>query len=167
MTSIVLLSANQDTLLAIQEVAYSAWDVTYRSIISTDQFDYMFQWMYSLPALQDQIETKQHSFYGGYESGQLAGFISVEWPTLDSNWAKVHKLYVDPNRHKKGVGRLLLQRVFDEAKSRNCNAVRLNVNKNNSAQGFYEKLGFQLLYAEVIDIGQGYVFDDYVMGIQL
>ncbi|OYU84591.1 MAG: GNAT family N-acetyltransferase [Flavobacterium sp. BFFFF2] len=167
MSSIVPLCAGQETLLAIQKVAYSAWDATYRAIISTDQFDYMFQWMYSLSALQDQMEIKQHSFYGGYDAGQLTGFVSVEWPIIESNFAKVHKLYVDPNLHKTGLGRQLLQRVFDEAKIRHCTEVRLNVNKNNSAQAFYEKLGFQLLYAEVIDIGQGYVMDDYVMGIKL
>jgi GNAT superfamily N-acetyltransferase len=167
MGTIVSLHADQDTLLAIQRVAYSAWDATYRRIISTEQFDYMFDWMYSLSALQDQMVTKQHAFYGSYVSGQLAGFVSVEWPTIASNFAKVHKLYVDPSLHKTGLGRLLLQRVFEEAKRLHCAEVRLNVNKNNTAQRFYEKLGFQLLYAEVIDIGQGYVMDDYVMGIQL
>jgi hypothetical protein len=43
----------------------------------------------------------------------------------------------------------------------------LNVNKYNSAQDFYKKLGFCIDYEEVIDIGNGYVMDDYVMEKEL
>jgi ribosomal protein S18 acetylase RimI-like enzyme len=43
----------------------------------------------------------------------------------------------------------------------------LNVNKNNEARFFYEKLGFSLVKEEVIAIGQGYVMDDYVMEITI
>ena len=39
----------------------------------------------------------------------------------------------------------------------------LNVNKYNKAKIFYEKLGFVISKEEVIDIGNDYVMDDYVM----
>ncbi|MBK7271419.1 MAG: hypothetical protein IPI07_18550 [Flavobacteriales bacterium] len=38
------------------------------------------------------------------------------------------------------------------------------MNKRNEAIGFYEHMGFRILREEVIDIGSGYVMDDYVMG---
>jgi hypothetical protein len=41
--------------------------------------------------------------------------------------------------------------------------VFLNVNKYNKAQYFYSKLGFAIIKEEVIDIGNDYVMDDYVM----
>jgi hypothetical protein len=44
--------------------------------------------------------------------------------------------------------------------------VFLNVNKYNKAKFFYEKLGFTITKEEVIDIGNDYVMDDYVMGIK-
>ena len=52
-----------------------------------------------------------------------------------------------------------------------CNAIKiiggteleLNVNKYNSAIAFYKKKNFRIIKEELIDIGEGYVMDDYVM----
>jgi ribosomal protein S18 acetylase RimI-like enzyme len=41
--------------------------------------------------------------------------------------------------------------------------LELNVNKYNPALGFYKKLGFSVISEEVIEIGEGYVMDDYIM----
>ena len=43
--------------------------------------------------------------------------------------------------------------------------VFLNVNKYNTAKLFYEKLGFKITKEEVIDIGNDYVMDDFVMNL--
>ena len=45
--------------------------------------------------------------------------------------------------------------------------IELNVNKYNSAVQFYEKLGFFRAKEMVLDIGNGYVMDDYVMQLNL
>jgi ribosomal protein S18 acetylase RimI-like enzyme len=42
-------------------------------------------------------------------------------------------------------------------------ALRLNVNRNNKAKEFYEKLGFTVIQEEDIDIGSGYYMNDYIM----
>ena len=48
------------------------------------------------------------------------------------------------------------------------NALFLNVNKHNqSAIGFYEKHGFFLVKKEVIDIGNGFIMDDFVFELEL
>ena len=39
----------------------------------------------------------------------------------------------------------------------------LNVNRQNKAKFFYEKLGFTVIKEEDIDIGNGYFMNDYVM----
>ena len=44
-----------------------------------------------------------------------------------------------------------------------ASALELNVNKNNPAIHFYKKLDFVISRQEVIDIGNGFVMDDYVM----
>ena len=62
----------------------------------------------------------------------------------------------------KGIGKQLIDFASKEAKTINKRFV-LNVNKYNSAQLFYTKLGFSIIQEEVIPIGGGYVMDDYVM----
>jgi len=53
--------------------------------------------------------------------------------------------------------------VRTAAKEEKMRAVVLNVNRFNPAVSFYEKYGFKIIKEEVIDIGNGYVMDDYVM----
>jgi ribosomal protein S18 acetylase RimI-like enzyme len=46
-------------------------------------------------------------------------------------------------------------------------ALELNVNKKNPAILFYEHLGFYREKEVVIDIGNGFVMDDYIMVLDL
>jgi hypothetical protein len=46
-------------------------------------------------------------------------------------------------------------------------SIYLNVNKHNSAVEFYLKKGFIKDREMVLDIGNGYVMDDYVMRLML
>ena len=39
----------------------------------------------------------------------------------------------------------------------------LNVNRFNKAKDFYEKLGYTVAGEEKVDIGNGFIQDDYVM----
>jgi ribosomal protein S18 acetylase RimI-like enzyme len=68
-----------------------------------------------------------------------------------------------PACHGTGAGAALLNEVESEARAQRCASIELNVNKYNPARLFYEKKGFSIMREEVIDIGSGYVMDDYVM----
>ena len=57
----------------------------------------------------------------------------------------------------------MIDKIVRIAKSNDQKGIFLNVNKYNKARFFYEKLGFVVSKDEVIDIGNGYVMDDYVM----
>ena len=53
--------------------------------------------------------------------------------------------------------------AMEEATKQNNHALYLNVNKHNeNAIGFYRINGFSIVKEEVIDIGNGFVMDDYV-----
>lgn len=66
-----------------------------------------------------------------------------------------------------GIGKILFEKVRDEAQKANQKAIFFNVNKYNNAQYFYKKLDFKIVKEEVIDIGRGYIMDDYVMEVKL
>ena len=70
-----------------------------------------------------------------------------------------------PETQGTGLGRHFFELVKEKVIENNQKAVFLNVNKYNKALFFYEKLGFTIVKDEVIDIGNGYVMDDYVMEV--
>jgi ribosomal protein S18 acetylase RimI-like enzyme len=72
-----------------------------------------------------------------------------------------------PETQGTGLGRQFFELVKEKAIENNQKAIFLNVNKQNHAIHFYTKLGFTKVKDEVIDIGEGYVMDDYVMEINV
>jgi GNAT superfamily N-acetyltransferase len=79
----------------------------------------------------------------------------------------LHKIYLDPDQKSKGVGSQIIAFIKDFGFKAGVKHIELNVNKFNSAVQFYEKMGFFRAKELVLDIGNGYVMDDYVMQLNL
>ena len=96
-----------------------------------------------------------------YEDVQPAGFAAFS--KTEPEVYKLHKIYVLPSQQGKGTGRFIIDEVIKAIKQVGAMALQLNVNRNNNAKLFYEKLGFVVIREEDIDIGNGYFMNDYVM----
>jgi len=144
-------------------IAERSWAATYREILSPEQYDYMIGKFYSLPAIEQMLNEGNQVFLLYQAGPEASGFISYEPDCPKPGYCKIHKLYVLPEVHGTGAGRKLVDAVTEIALSRQCRYLTLNVNKYNKALGFYKKTGFRIDYPEVIDIGRGYVMDDYVL----
>ncbi|MBD3724469.1 MAG: GNAT family N-acetyltransferase [Flavobacteriaceae bacterium] len=161
-----LVKANSNHLNIIEQLARKIWPVAYAEILSAKQLEYMLSIFYSEEALLSQLE-KGHVFYlVQNNSGDYLGFVSYEL-NCEPHKTKIHKIYVSPETQGLGLGKLLFEKVKEEALKNNQKAIFLNVNKYNKAQYFYTKLDFKIVKEEVIDIGRGYVMDDYVMEVKL
>lgn len=157
---LIQIKANQ--LPIIIELTKKIWPVAYGTILSKAQLDYMIQKFYNETALQELMQ-KGHVFYLAQdEKENYVGFVSYEINSVPDK-TKIHKIYVLPETQGTGLGRQFFELVKEQAKENNQNAIFLNVNKYNNALHFYTKLGFSIVNDEVIDIGEGYVMDDYVM----
>lgn len=152
---------------SIRSIAEEVWPTTYGEILSKEQLDYMMEMMYSVASLQKQVDEKEHHFILAYSDKIPVGFASYEFNYNGNVTTKIHKIYVLSNQQGKGIGKILIDYIMNVARQNNQEALLLNVNKNNVAIHFYKKLGFLITAEEVIDIGQGYVMDDYVMQFSL
>jgi|SRR5690554_3021272 len=148
---------------AIRAIAYATWFPTFEGILSQDQIEYMLEMMYSVESLTQQIEIKNHSFFLAQENNQILGFMSVELNYQKPQIAKVHKIYVLPEAQHKGIGKLLMHKAEEVAREQQHTKLQLNVNRQNKALNFYQKLGYQILTTEDIDIGKGYLMEDYIL----
>lgn len=159
-----LLKANTKQIPIIIELTKKIWPVAYGEILSKAQLDYMIEKFYNETALQELMQ-KGHVFYLAQDDkDKYVGFLSYEI-NCEPQKTKIHKIYVLPETQGTGLGKQFFELVKEKALENKQNAIFLNVNKYNNAIHFYTKLGFSKVKDEVIDIGNGYVMDDYVMEV--
>ena len=86
-----------------------------------------------------------HALLARAEDGEIIGFASYSflWPAAGSSRSLYLKeLYVPSNRRKSGIGRELMQEVFNIAKREQCGRVEWTTDSSNlEARSFYEQLG--------------------------
>lgn len=149
----------------IQRIAYHTWPVTFEHILSMDQLTYMLDMMYSSVSLGRQIQQKGHAFLlAGIGVQEPMGFAAFEINFQGSPVTKVHKIYILPEAQGKGLGKALFEYISSESVKRGNRSLSLNVNRNNTkALEFYKKNGFEIVGEEDIQIGQGYLMEDYIL----
>jgi ribosomal protein S18 acetylase RimI-like enzyme len=152
--------ATRTDIPLIRQLAFNVWPQTYSGIISAPQIDYMLEMMYSEKSLQQQM-TEGAQFIVVYDNDQPAGFASYQ--LTSPGIFKLHKLYVLPSQQGKGTGRYIIDYISGEIRRQRATALQLQVNRRNKARDFYEKLGFTVIREIDLDIGNGYVMDDYIM----
>ena len=160
---IEIRKADLGDIPVIQQIAYRTWPHTFGAILSPSQIAYMLDWMYTTAALQEQMEKEGHLFFLAIDGDDAVGFVGCQPNYKGQATIKIHKLYILPNQQGKGVGRELLNKVTEIAHEHQNITMSLNVNRNNNALHFYRKVGFEVVAKEDIDIGNGFLMEDFIM----
>jgi GNAT superfamily N-acetyltransferase len=157
-----IYKCEKQDLIRVQKIAQLTWADTYKDILSVDQLDFMLEWMYNLETLLKQM-VEGHQFHILIKEGVDVGFIGTQnnYPAVGET--KLHKIYVQPLLQGTGAGRTLMEKAESLARENQSDFFVLNVNRFNKAKDFYIKLGFEISYEEDIDIGNGFLMEDYVM----
>jgi ribosomal protein S18 acetylase RimI-like enzyme len=165
--AIEIRSARHDELAIVQRLAHVIWHAHYPGIITVAQIDYMLARGYAIDALAEFLGAPDRGLELALADGEPSGFAA--WYRIgDSAEAKLDKLYVLPSRQRIGLGGKLIARVIAGARAASAATLILNVNKNNAqAIRAYERYGFATREAVAVDIGNGFVMDDYVMAMDL
>jgi len=161
-SAIAIRFAGPEDIPVIGFLAQQIWPVTYTDILPAEQLEYMLHLFYSPGSLLKQMKEQAHDFLIVEEEEEPIGFASYS-ATDQPGIFKLHKIYVLPGRQGKGLGKLIVDFIVEQIKTREATALQLNVNRFNKARSFYEKLGFRVIREEDIDIGQHYFMNDYVM----
>ncbi len=158
--SLHIRKANENDRAIIRQIAEITWPVAYSDIISQEQIRYMLDMIYADEALLEQMQ-KGHQFYIAEFEKEPIGFASV---SLEGNeGCKLNKLYILPNIQKTGAGKALLQEAITYTRLQQQNRLFLQVNKENKAKDFYSRMGFTIEREYTLDIGNGFIMDDYIM----
>jgi GNAT superfamily N-acetyltransferase len=157
-----ITKATSSDYKTIQEIAYQTWPDTYGAILSKEQLDFMLDAFYSEAALNDNVVSKGHHFLLAKEDDIVLGFASFEHNYQENNRTRIHKIYVLPQTQGKGIGNTLIGHIEKLAIENHSAALSLNVNRLNKAYTFYQKKGFEVIEEVDIEIGHGYLMEDYV-----
>ena len=158
------------TLEDIEMINRLAWIVfphTYKEILSPEQMEYMMDWMYSPENLHKQMTEDGHIYYLAFEGDEPAGYLSIQ-PESEHTY-HLQKIYVLPSFQGKKLGKLLFEQAIKAIKELHpepCQ-MRLNVNRQNKALTFYEKMGMKKVDEGDFHIGNGYYMNDYIMGLDI
>ena len=160
---IEIIQADKSHFEIIKNIASNTWPDTFGDILSESQINYMLDMMYSLDSLNNQIEKLNHTFLLAKEDQNNYGYLSYELDYKNESKTKIHKIYILPKTQGKGIGKKLIDRLTEIALNNNQKVLALNVNRFNKAVGFYQKIGFEIIGQENIDIGDGFLMEDFIM----
>jgi ribosomal protein S18 acetylase RimI-like enzyme len=153
-------NASVDDIPVIRELTFQVWPQTYASIISKEQIDYMLEIMYSEESLKEQM-IEGCKFIIVEDEKKPVGFAAYE--EIKPAIFKLHKIYILASQQGKGTGSFMIDHIISDIIQLGATALQLQVNRNNKAKSFYERLGFVVINEADFDIGNGYFMNDYVM----
>jgi GNAT superfamily N-acetyltransferase len=145
----------------VARMAHEVWNEYYVSLIGQAQVDYMVAKFQSAVAMQAQVDSG-YEYFHIRQSGVNVGYAAIRHDAADAR-IFISKLYLLAAHRKTGAGRQTLEFIERMARERGATHQWLTVNKGNASVQAYERLGFRIVEAMVMDIGGGYVMDDYKM----
>jgi GNAT superfamily N-acetyltransferase len=90
------------------------------------------------------------------------GYFAVQ-PQLEERRLFLSKLYLLDRHRGGGTGRACMEFIERLGRDRGLGLLWLTVNKGNPSVQAYQRLGFSIAAEIVMDIGGGFVMDDYRM----
>jgi len=162
-----ILPVTEAHLPALAELAGVIWRQHYPGIISPAQIDYMLARMYAPDVLREEIQKQGIRFVRLLVEGRFVGFAAYG-PASGPGVMKLHKCYLLPEMHGRGLGSRLLQHCENEVRKLGARRLFLAVNKHNAkAVAAYRRNGFAVVESVITDFGCGFVMDDFIMAKDL
>ena len=156
---IKFIKAIESDIPLIRTLAETIWWRHYPDMISDDQIAYMLDKMYSEASIREQMQSGQE-YTLIYSDDVAVGYYALS--EKEAGHFFLHKLYIDTEKHRKGIGTAAFKNILKDCKG--YEEIALQVNRRNvKAVNFYFKHGFIIAYAKDFDFGGGYTMDDFWM----
>ena len=150
---------------AVVTLARIIWPEHYTPIIGSEQVDYMLTKLHSKEVINRQIAAENFLYFLIKSGPRPIGYIGVR---IDSDRLFLSKIYLLSEERGSGLGRAAMDFVRELAVKSGVEKIALTVNKHNVGTiAAYGRLGFVTTGDVCLDIGEGYVMDDFEMELVL
>jgi ribosomal protein S18 acetylase RimI-like enzyme len=161
--AIAICRATDQELPIIGELARRIWRASFPGMITDEQIEYMLAQRYSPEAMREAAATGRLTYEVLRVDGEPLAF-AAHGPREGSSEFKLQQLYVHPEWQGRGLGGYLLDHLESIAREQGRTSMVLTVNRRNQrARAVYERRGYSVRSEVEIEIGNGFVMDDYVM----
>ncbi len=158
-----LIEIDHAQVPALQALAADIWWAHYPALISDAQIRFMLERMYSAAQLTQELADGV-CYRGLRLDDRLCGYFSVRADLDGGAW--LDKLYLLPALHGQGHGQRMLRAAEQCAWQLGAHRLRLRVNRHNdTAIAAYRRAGYVLLGEDCAEIGDGFVMDDFIFGL--
>jgi ribosomal-protein-alanine N-acetyltransferase len=111
-----------------------------RQVLKIEAQVYPRPWSSTL-FLQEMVRRSDRYYIVARHAAQVVGYAGL---MITGPEAHITTIAVDPAMHRQRIGMKMMLDLVDEARSRGCRSVSLEVRKSNTgAQKLYEKFGFK------------------------
>ena len=152
-------------LAIVAALAHEIWYEFYVPLIGRAQVDYMVARFQNAAAMQAQIREGYEYFLVRRQDAsgesEAIGYCAVQEQTQKALF--LSKFYLHRDARGAGTGRRCMEFIEGLARRRGLHLLWLTVNKGNPAVKAYQRLGFRIAAELVMDIGGGFVMDDFRM----
>ncbi len=149
-----------EQLPPIAALAKEIWEEFYTPILGRAQVDHMVAKFQSADAMAAQLRDG-YEYFAIERGDELVGYFAVRGAPDGSLF--LSKLYLRADARGTGAGRASMAFIEQLARERGATLLWLTVNKRNPSVKRYERLGFHIASELVVDIGGGFVMDDFRM----
>lgn len=153
-----------EQVAAVAALAHEIWYEFYVPLIGRAQVDYMVEKFQSAPAIEAQLGQGYEYFLvrrDGAGQGAYIGYCAIQEQAGGALF--LSKFYLHRSARGTGTGRRFMEFIEGLARARGLSLLWLTVNKGNPSVQVYRRLGFRIAADLMMDIGGGFVMDDYRM----
>lgn len=144
----------------LSAVSAATFTETFAEYYSAEDFDAFLRKAYAPGTLAEEIANPGSAFCFARVDGEIAGYAKINVGEAQSEDAmpdalEIERIYVLKRFKGRGLGRLMLERAFEDARARGAESVWLGVwEHNDAALGLYEHLGFKVFGSHAFYIGK-------------
>ncbi|MBI9019632.1 MAG: GNAT family N-acetyltransferase [Verrucomicrobia bacterium] len=157
-----------ETLKQIQTIsrlAQEIWEESYFPIVGKEQAEYMLKKFHSTEVITHQILEENHVYFLIEQDNRPAGYLAT-LPWLEN--LHLSEICVKPSPRSSEQNRSAIHFAERIACELGKPFITLTANKcNSNAIATYSRWGFCIVDEVVLDIGNGFVTNDYVMRKQM
>ena len=154
--------SDDEAVLIVERLARQIWTEHFGPMIGMRQVEYMLK-KFQCASVIKQYLMEGCKYYLVDLDGEPVGYAGI-WVKADKGELFLSKLYLLSAHRGHGIGRQMMAFVKGMARDNGLKKIILNTNKKNiDTIRFYEKAGFVNKGSEVIDLGGGFVADDWLM----